>query len=177
IEAFSKRRLIEPRLSGGFKCGEYKPADRERLESNAGLDQAKDLILDAVANGEPGANPAYARLLLSEGKKESDAASYLRMALAGEPENAEVHNDLGVCLVQQAKLEDAIDEFDVAMKSKPDMPEALFNRAFCYKQLMLSAQARDDLNRAAQSECNVGWRREIARRIDELPREPEEEEA
>lgn len=175
IEAFSTRRLIEPRLSGGFKCVEYKPADQEPLAPNSGLDQAKDLIFDAVSNGEPGANLAYARLLLSEGKTESDPASYLRLALAAEPENAEAHNDLGVCLIQQAKLEDAIDEFEVAMKSKPDMPEPLFNRAFCYKQLMLSAPARDDLNHAAQSEPNSDWRKEIARRIDELPSEPEEE--
>jgi CHAT domain-containing protein/Flp pilus assembly protein TadD len=177
IEAFSKRRLIEPRLSGGFKCGEYKPGDQEPLASDSGLDQPKDLILDAVANGEPGANLAYARLLLSEGKKESDPAYYLRLALGGEPENAEAHNDLGVCLIQQAKLEDAIDEFEVAMKNKPDMPEALFNRAFCYKQLMLSAPARDDLNHAAQSERDADWRKEIARRLDELPSEPEQEKA
>src|SRR6185436_11597127 len=60
IEAFSTRRLIEPRLSGGFKCGAY---NRDRLEPVPALDRERELILDAVTRHEPGADLAYARLL------------------------------------------------------------------------------------------------------------------
>src|SRR5712692_5424052 len=59
VEAFANRRLIEPRLSGGFKRGEFNPSgdditglDKQKLE------RARDLIRDAVANGEPNAQLA-----------------------------------------------------------------------------------------------------------------------
>ena len=67
VEAFSKRRLIEPRLSGGFKSGEFNPSpdDKSGLKTEE-LERARGFILEAVAKGDPKAQLAYGRLLLSE---------------------------------------------------------------------------------------------------------------
>jgi len=138
IEAYSKQRLIEPRLSGGLKCGTFDPASDGSADVNRDqLALAQKLIGDAVANGEPGAELAYGRLLASTSEKLSEAQIHLGRALALSPESAEAHNDLGVYFIQQRMIEDALNEFDAALKSRDGMPEALFNRALCYEQLLL----------------------------------------
>src|SRR2546422_378820 len=137
VDAFSSRRLIEPRLSGGFKGGEFKPSltDRSNIKWER-LATAGELIRDSLAKGDLSAQLPYARLLLlSEEQKLPEALKYLRRAVAAAPESAEAHNDLGVCLVQQGLLEDAIDEFQTALDRRSGMPEALFNRALCYRRL------------------------------------------
>ena len=163
VEAFSTRRLIEPRLSGGFKCGAYNPDHREPVPA---LERERELILDAVSNREPGSDLAYARLLLSAGKKDPDAIKHLRLALALSPDSPEAHNDLGVCLFQQEKIEDAIGEFETALKHKPDMPEALFNHALCYEHLLLRDAAADAYGRFEEIEPDSGWRNEGRRRLE-----------
>ena len=171
IEAFSKQRLIEPRLSGGFKGGEFRPSRDGTSEIETGeLDRARGLIMDAVAKGDPRADLTYARLLLSQGEKPREALKYLRRVVATSPESPEAHNDLGVSLILQGKLEDAIDEFDVALKHKADMPEALLNRAQCYQHLLLRDTAHTDLTRVSEVERDKSWLTEITRRVEEVSR-------
>jgi CHAT domain-containing protein/lipoprotein NlpI len=170
IAAFSSRRLIEPRLSGGFKGGEFRPSliDRSSIDWEK-LAKAGELIRDSLAKGDLSAELPYARLLLlSEDQKLPEALKYLRRAVAGAPESADAHNDLGVCLMLRDKLEDAIDEFEVALKYRTDMPEALFNRGLSYERLLLRDPARTDLNRAAEVERDKAWLAEIKRRIETL---------
>ena len=130
VAAFSKQRLIEPRLSGGIKCGRFSASGGGSSDvDTAKIELAQKLIVDAVAKNDPGAELAYGRLLASKSEKLTDAQRYLTRAIALSPENAEAHNDLGVCFIQQGMIEDAIDEFEVALKIRTEMPEALFNRA------------------------------------------------
>src|SRR5438309_4776926 len=169
ITAFSERRLIEPRLSGGFKGGKFRPSPDDRSGINSSeLERARVLIMDSVAKGEPSAPLAYARLLLSESEKPPEALKYMRRVLIASPESAEAHNDLGVCLIQQDKVEDAIDEFETALKYKVDMAEALFNRALCYQRLLLRDSATADLSRFLEIEREEDWRDEARRRLDEV---------
>ena len=171
IDAFSKQRLIEPRLSGGFKGGEFRPSRDGTSDIKTGeLERARGLIIDAVAKGDPRADHTYARLLLSQGEKLREALKYLRRAVASVPESAEAHNDLGVCLILQGKLEDAIGEFDVALGHKADMPEALLNRANCYQRLLLRDAAHADLGRVSEIERDKSWLGEITRRVEEVSR-------
>src|SRR5262245_27357793 len=153
IEAFSKRRLIEPRLSGGFKCGQFNPAsdDHSGVETHE-LDKAKDLITEAAGRGEPGGQLAYARFLLSGNDRLPEAAKYLRRVLTSTPDSPEEHNDLGVCLILQGKLEDALDQFESALEREADMPEALFNRGLCYERLLLRDAAGGDYSRLLEVE-------------------------
>lgn len=95
IGAFSKQRLIEPRLSGGFKGGRFNPAgDGTSDVGTEEFKQAQVLIADAAARNDPGAELAYGRLLLSKGESEKlpEAQKYLHRAVAGSPQNAETHN-------------------------------------------------------------------------------------
>ncbi len=168
IDAFSKTRWIEPRLSGGFKGGELRSREDAPKVNTDAIERARGVIEDAVARGDPGAQLAYARLLLSVGEKLPQALKYLHVLVTSSPNSAEAHNDLGVCLMQQGKVEDAIGEFDAAFESNIDMPEALFNRALCYSRLRLRVDAEGDLNRLLDIERDKGWRAEATRRRDEL---------
>ncbi|MEK6409122.1 MAG: CHAT domain-containing protein [Acidobacteriota bacterium] len=181
VEAFSKRRLFEPRLSGGFKGGEFRPSvgDASDIKSSE-VERARDLITNAAAKGEPRSQLAYARLLLlSEAEKLPEALKCLRRAVASEPDSDEAHNDLGVCLIQQGKLEDAIEEFDAALRHRTDMPEALFNRALCYERLLLRDAAAVEYGRFVEVEHDSGWQDEGRRRLQEVssPLAPQKREA
>jgi CHAT domain-containing protein len=180
IDAFSKQRLIEPRLSGGFKGGDFRPSqdDLTGIKTEE-FDRARDLITDAVARGDSSAQLPYARLLLCKSEKVPEALKYLRRVMTSSPESAEAHNDLGVCLIQQGRIEDAIDEFEVALNYRAEMPEALFNRALCYQRLLLRDAASIDLSRLLEIERDPSWRNEIKHRHQEVsgPLAPQQKEA
>lgn len=172
VEAFSKRRLIEPRLSGGFKAARFNPdtSDTSGIEGGK-LDDARDLLADAAVRGDAPSQVAYGRLLLLDGKL-ALALKRIRAAAKAMPESAEAHNDLGVCLIQARKLEEAIGEFEAALNLQADMPEALFNRALCYRRLLLTNPAGADLERFAQTERDGDWLNEAKQRLEEVSRPP-----
>lgn len=168
VRAFSNRRLIEPRLTG-FRGGEYRPPAGDDLSNidESDFEEAQALISDAVAKGDLSAQLPYAQLLLSKGEKLSEAQKYLRLAASKTPESAEPHNELGSCLMQQGKIEGAIEEFETALKLKAEMPEALFNRSVCYQRLLLRDAASEDFRRLLEIERDPSWRNEIERRYQE----------
>jgi CHAT domain-containing protein/Flp pilus assembly protein TadD len=169
VRAFSSKRLIEPRLSGAFKAAPFAPNNSgETLDGNSDLHLANSLIQDAVITNDPYAHLAYGRLLVAKNTKGSDGLRHLRIAvkdLGGKPEP---HNDLGVCLMQREKIDDAVEEFDAALSLDSAMPEALFNRALCYQRLQLNEAARADLSRLASIERDPLWRAEVEARLKEL---------
>ena len=167
VEAYSKRRLIEPRLSGGFLAGVYDPdsdrsanIDTKKLKE-AGASLQSDESYDAKTRH------AHARLLLA-GRNSEDAIIALRPLAAGGGASAEVHNDFGACLFEQGKMEDAIDQFNRALEKNPAMPEALFNRAICYQKLQLRDAARDALQPLIETEPDRGWAKEIEQRLEAI---------
>ena len=162
VLAFKNRRLIEPRLSGGFKGGQFDPQrdNRSNLDVEQ-LERARALILDGVVGEEPAAIQAYVRLLLSEGEKLSIAAKHLRRLIEGGLDLAETRNDLGVCLFQQGKLEEALDEFNIALNRTPQMREAVFNRALCFEKLQLQEPAVSGFAELARIERDESWLTEI----------------
>ncbi len=177
VEAFSKQRLIEPRLSGGLKCAKFSSGGADLAGVNKDFEQAQALITEAVARNEPGAELAYGRLLVSKNEKLTDAQRYLSRAVFLSPESAEAHNDLGVCFIQQGKTEDAIDEFETALEISTEMPEAFFNRALCYQQLLLKDAAREDLTRLVSIEGEKEWKKEIEQRLEVLSASPVSEQS
>jgi CHAT domain-containing protein len=170
IKAFSNRRLIEPRLAGGFKAGNFIPSKDDDAGINKGeLDQANSLILDAAAvTNDPHADLSYGRLLLSTGNSRVEALKHLRIAAERMPNSAEPYNDLGVCLMERGRHEDAIDKFNLALKQNADMPEALFNRALCYERLLLRDAASQDYARLTTIERDKNWLNEIKRHHQEV---------
>lgn len=171
VEAFTQRRLIEPRLSGGFKAGRFDPDTSDTTGINSDkLHEARDLLADAAVAGDAPSQLAYGRLLLLDGKG-ALALRRIRTAAKTLP-GAETHNDLGVCLFQTGKTEEAIDEFEAALNDKPDMPEALFNRALSYRRLLLNDPAGADLTSLVQIERDEDWLNEAKQRLEEISRPP-----
>jgi CHAT domain-containing protein/Tfp pilus assembly protein PilF len=172
VDAFSQRRLIEPRLSGGFKAGRFNPDTSDTTGiNNDKLDEARDLLADAALGGDAPSQLAYGRLLVLDGKG-ALALRRIRTAAKTQPETAESHNDLGVCLFQTGKIEEAIDEFEAALNENANMPEALFNRALCYRRLLLKDPASADLKSLAQIERDKDWLNEAEQRLEEISRPP-----
>ena len=69
VDAFSQRRLVEPRLSGGFKAGRFNPDQSDTTGvNNDKLGKARDLLADAAQSGDAPSQLAYGRLLLLDGK-------------------------------------------------------------------------------------------------------------
>jgi CHAT domain-containing protein len=170
VEAFSDYRPIEARLAGGFKGAEFKAQDAVQSgRALTELGRARELIAEAAAANNPGIDLTYSRLLLLEGKT-AEANARLRSVIVLLPASAEAHSDLGACLIEQGKLEDARDELDKALTIQPKMPEALFNRALCYQHLLLRASAREDFLKSLDIERDPNWRKEIQHRLDEVSR-------
>ena len=156
-EAFGRiqRRRIQSRREGAADISTVKVA------------QATELIENAFDDSDPYSHLAYGRLLLSKGSKGADALKYLRLAVAELPGKAEPNNDLGVCFMQQGDLEGALDQFNLALKSKANMTEALFNRGLCYERLFLRDAASDDYRQLLAIESDRSWMNEIKRRQEE----------
>src|SRR5262249_24854386 len=152
VKAYAKQRLIEPRLSGGFRAGEYRPASDSDLVDHGQLHSAVDLIGSVVAErNDLEALLAEGRLFLAQAKT-SEAIRFAKAAVKESPLCAEAHNDLGACFFLIGSFEKAIDEFGAALKRRPAMSEALFNRGLCYQRLQLRDAARDEFGRALAAE-------------------------
>ncbi len=170
IAAYESRRLIAPRLTGGFKAAEFNP-DKD---GDAGVDtkrlrEAETLILNAVAaQGDNPAQLAYRRMQVAAGRG-VETQKYLRDIAARWPNSAEAQNDFGVTLFVSDQMEEAIKQFDRAIELDQQMPEAYFNRALCYREIFLLDEARKNFALARQYESNRGWRTEIDARINEMP--------
>ena len=67
-----------------------------------------------------------AQQALKEGKI-FEAMDYYQQALRLDPNSAEVHNDLGLLLVQQGNLQEARLHFEEALKLRPDYSSARQN--------------------------------------------------
>ena len=171
VEAYSKRRLIEPRLSGGFRASVYDPAPGDNTNiDQAKLEDAKHYFYKAVNDSNDSkAWHAHARMLIAS-HQTNKATALLRPLAANPSASAEIRNDFGICLFEQGRIEDAIDEFNSALEKNANMREAFFNRALCYERLQLRDAARDDLTRLQAVERDEGWRAESKVRIEEVTR-------
>ncbi len=68
-------------------------------------------------------------------KKYSDAESILRKAILAKPDDAMMHNHLGLALKNQGKYKEALTSYEKALKLKPDYYEAMNNLAVTYEML------------------------------------------
>ncbi len=171
VNAYSKRRLIEPRLSGGFHAGAYDPTPNDLTNIDTiKLEDAKHYFYKAVNDSNNNqAWHAHARMMIAS-KQVNKATALLRPLAVDQGASAEIHNDFGACLFEQGKLEEAVDEFSRALEKNPKLQEAFFNRALCYQRLQLRDAARDDLTRLQSIEREDSWMAEAKGRLDEVTR-------
>jgi CHAT domain-containing protein len=169
VREFSQQRPVEGRFAGGFQGGRFTPlvAGDASIHSQRIVDASR-LIDKAMAAKEPGAQLAYARLLLLTGEQGPATLKAFRQAVSAEPASAAARNDLGVCLLTRDQLEEGLVSFDEALQQQPEMPEALFNRAVCYQQLQLRDAASADFARLKVIDRDRSWRDEIDQRHQEV---------
>jgi CHAT domain-containing protein/predicted negative regulator of RcsB-dependent stress response len=169
VEAYSKGRLIEARLSGGFRAGVYDQGADQQANIDKGKLKAAAEYLQSVESYDAETNHALGRMLLAS-RDAKKAIIALRPLASDRGASAELHNDFGACLLEQGETEGAIDAFNRALEKSPAMPEALFNRAISYQRLQLRDAARDDLARLLGVESDDGWAAESRRRLNEVTR-------
>ena len=73
----------------------------------------------------------------------------LRQAVEQDPINAQLRNELGICLTHAGLLGDAVASYEEALRLKPDFPEAWNNLSYALCQLGRGEAARRRRNGAA----------------------------
>ncbi|HEY7547629.1 MAG TPA: tetratricopeptide repeat protein, partial [Blastocatellia bacterium] len=169
VSTFSARRIIESRLAGGFAAAKFDPSRDNRDGINEDeFARARRLIEDSVVYEEGfDASLVQARLLVIDGRY-TEAERVLRKTNQTNERSAALHNDLGVCLMEAGKIEDALEEFDRAIEVDGKMSEARFNHALCYERLELRDAAREEYSRIVEMERDPGWQSDMRERIDKL---------
>lgn len=123
-----------------------------------------------VRRPTPDGHRALGRFYLAEGRPLA-AFAHLQLALQQFPQDARLHSDCGLALLEAARLTpeaaaEALDAFDEALRLQPDLLEAHYNRARALEVLGRRAEAlaawRDYAARDAQSAWGVAARDRIA---------------
>lgn len=169
VEALASRRLIQGRLSGGFCAGSYDPEANgaNALIGSPRLESATEAILSSLTlRKDREAQLALGRLFVATRPRDPEALRHVRSVTKQFPDSPEAHNDLGVCLLELGDVERALEEFNLALSSRPRMPEPLFNRALCYNTLSLVEAEKSDLMNLISLERDPAWLAEARKRLE-----------
>ncbi len=95
-----------------------------------------------------------AQFLMSEGTnaqlKLASAMADIDKALSFLPQNAFLHYNRGNLCAMQHQYADAIDHYTAALQADSRLPEAYYNRAFCFINMGQTADAISDLSKAGE---------------------------
>lgn len=120
------RPVSKPYLETKDKIADVKPQ---------GVTEAKKKEAPVVAETPDTARLHDDAVKEIKAKNYSSAESILRNALLIKPDDAVVHNHLGLSLKNQGRYKDAVIFYEKAMKLKPDYYEAMNNLAVTYEML------------------------------------------
>ncbi len=87
-------------------------------------------------------------MLAFHGRRPNIALELLNQALSFEPQNPDIHVDLGNALLTSGEIEKAIAEFQAAIALRSDHVPALNNLSIAWQRAGNSEQAIDTLKRA-----------------------------
>lgn len=178
--AFKDRRLVEARISEI----NYAPFRRVRGGEEPQVDYAsrnlaERLLLEAISARPDDADSRHAlgRLYLAEGKVDW-AQEQFELALAKSRDDARLHGDLGVALMERGEAvrqEDpgrsfeyfgnSLAQLNRALELDGSLPEALFNRALLYQHMMLPRQAREAWRAYLEKDSASPWADEARRNL------------
>ena len=185
--AYKEQRPLESRIT---KLN-YAPfvvtrgGESPRVDSRE-RDFAERYLLDAV-HDHPGANSYHAlgKFYLAE-KNFDKAIAQFEEALRADPNNAQIHADLGAALLERGKVEAeksvattapsetskegqansgkaltdlarSLDRLNKALELDPNLLEARFNRALCYQYMMLPRQAAEEWREYLKKDSTSKW--------------------
>ncbi len=179
-QAYNSERPTEARISGL----NYAPYPNTRGAGDGKVDTtsrnlAEITLLNEVAkNPSPAAHHALGRVYLAK-REYKLAIEQFEAALKGDPNNAQLHSDYGVALLEMGRAENdkgksfelstrALEEFHRALEHNPSLLEAIFNRALCYSVIALPEKAKDDWLQYIEKDPNSAWADEARRRLKEV---------
>jgi CHAT domain-containing protein/tetratricopeptide (TPR) repeat protein len=180
-DAMGTRRLVEPRLTGGFRHGRLVAL--RSGEAPQGLDAYSGAVLGAVArireraesDPSPETQGALGITYLVSGDALA-AVKALESATAQAPDDPRLLSDLAAAyLVRAGRLDDPSDlpkALDATVKAigLPEPPEeAWFNRALALERLHLVDAAREAWQDYLERDGASGWADEARRHLEELP--------
>ena len=171
-------RPLEARLSGLRHAPFISPRGETSDFDQAARDQAEKLLLDANAEKSTATTrQALGQFHLMSGSP-AKSIKLLEEALKQDPNNASLHNDYGVALLELSRTADAgdntlhylvrsLEQFEVGLGFDANNVEALHNRALVLEQLKKLPQQR---NKAWQSylsvESDPAWAAEARRKLE-----------
>ena len=176
VAAVGERRPVEGRLTGGFKFGPIEsptrgvePGTDWRVQAAAGklADEAKGTD-DARLLGALGA----ARLV---SRDFDGAVKYFDQAIDRAPEDALLRSDFAAALLARGEAHgdaedhrNALVNANIALAKRPDLKEALFNRALALQRLSRKDEERVAWRSYLAADGSSDWAAVAKQRLREL---------
>ena len=176
--AYRDQRPLEARISGFNYARASTTRGGEAEVDRTARNLAEGVLLEAVLKHPNAAtHHAAGRLYLAE-KKFDEAIKQFEEALKEDPNNAQIHGDLGAALLERTKvaqadgkaeeLGKALQQLSIALELDPSLSEALFNRALCLDAMMAYGEAKEAWNKYLESDSISQWADEARRRLQGL---------
>lgn len=178
-DAYRQQRPSETRITG-FN---YAPPPTTRGAADQfdylARDRAQRYLQDAAhTDGSPKALHALGQLYLAE-RQYDKAIDQFESALKNLPDDARLHSDIGVALMERANhaasgntegakyldFARALEHFNRALAIEASLPDALFNRALLHESMALPRQAADDWQNYLKLDPNSPWADEARRKL------------
>lgn len=182
-DAFRIQRPVEARISK-LTYAPYQTRGNEPTTVNTfELNRAERLLSDAVkARHDAGSYHGLGKFYLLQ-KDPDKAIEYLEQARKADANNPQIYADLGAAYLEKGKgelakertaanagkgLEDlgrSLEYLKQALELKPDLLEALFNRALLHQQQGLYGQAEADWHSYLEKDPGSSWANEAQQRL------------
>lgn len=169
VAALESRRLVEPRLTGGFL---HAPPGDDRTRFSAQEREALSKAEKAIRKEQSLHALGVLAILLG---RTDQAVTLLERAAARDSQKAAVWSDLAAaCLIRGTErdrpldLIAALDAAEKAAELSPASPEALFNRALARERLSLVAEAAQAWQEYRRQDGTSGWSEEAAAALARL---------
>jgi tetratricopeptide (TPR) repeat protein len=172
--AYREARPIEARITG-FS---YAPFSSGTAKINEGKLTLAESILSPQTDKPPSpmASYAFGKFLLAKGKF-GEAIRQFETALKNGSNNASLHNDLAVALMEEAFPQPADRKSDYFAQSRAHLEQAikldrnalepLFNLALLYHRQGLWGQAEESWQTYLKNDTRSGWAEEAKRYLNE----------
>ncbi len=166
------QRPVEARVS----ALDYAPFPNTRGTNETRIDsisrqRAERFLLDAVEN-DPGPASYHALgLFYLTDRKFDQAIEQFKKALEANPNDAQLHSDLGAALLEKGKLDrlndeegkgleifaESLEHLNRALTLNPALLDALFNRALCRQYMGLPHLAAEDWRQYLEKDSQSAW--------------------